>query len=131
MSPRPLLSLLLALGLWAGCSSQPTPEELAGEAAKEYYERLAAGDCEAFLSGRADAELLPADYRRQLLQVCEQYVRQQEKSHGGIASVVLSSARRDTLQHLTQAFLLLTFRDSVCEEIVVPMIECNGQWRMK
>ena len=124
----PLL-LLLVLCLWAGCN-QPTPEEQAGKAAKEYYNCLVSGDYEAFLRGRAGSDSLPADYRQQLLQVYEHYIRKQEKAHGGIAYVSLSNAKDDTLQHVTQAFLLLTFCDSVREEIVVPMIERDGRWYM-
>ena len=125
----PLL-LFLVLCLWAGCN-QPTPEEQAGKAAKEYYDRLVAGDYEAFLRGRAGSDSLPADYRQQLLQACELLVRQQKKAHGGITEITLSNAKRDTTLHLTQAFLLLTFRDSTQEEIVVPMIEQGGRWLMK
>jgi hypothetical protein len=31
----------------------------------------------------------------------------------------------------TNVFLVLCFGDSVNEEIVVPMVERNGNWRMK
>ena len=132
MSRRLYLPFLLFLTLcfWAGCG-ETTPEELAGKAAKEYYDCLVAGDYEAFLNGRVGADSLPADYRQQLLQTYELFVRQQEKAHGGIAEVTLSNAKSDTLLHLTEAFLLLTFRDSVKEEIVVPMVEHNGRWYMK
>lgn len=129
---RLFLLLLLALCLCLGCSvDKPlTAEELAGKAAKEYYDSLVAGNYEAFLNGRAGADLLPADYRQQLLQVYEHYIRKQEKSHGGIAYVSLSNVKSDTLQSVMQAFLLLTFCDSVSEEIVVPMVECDGRWYM-
>lgn len=132
MNCRPFLSLLLCLCLWMGCiGSQPSPEELAGEAAKDYYESLVAGDYEAFLNGRVEADSISADYRQQLMQAYKQFVREQVKAHGGIAEVSLSTAKSDTLQHLMQVFLVFTFRDSVKEEIVVPMIEHNGQWRMR
>lgn len=133
MSRRLFFSLLLlVLCLWMGCSNrQPTPEDLAGKAAKEYYDRLVAGDYEAFLNGKAGVDSLPSDYRQQLLQVYEHYIRKQKNAHGGIAHVSLSNAKNDTLQHLTQAFLQLTFCDSLKEEIVVPMIEHDGRWYMK
>ena len=128
-SPLSLLLIFFVLTLWTGCH-RPTPEEQAGKAAKEYYDCLVAGNYEAFLRGRAGSDSLPADYRQQLLQVYEHYIRKQEKAHGGIAYVSLSNAKNDTLQHVTQAFLLLTFCDSVREEIVVPMIERDGRWYM-
>ena len=131
MSRRLFLPLLLVLCLWAGCSNQPTPEELAGQAAKEYYDHLVAGNYEAFLNGKVGADSLPADYRQQLLQVYEHFVQKQEKAHGGIAKVTISNTRSDTLQQLMQTFLILTFCDSIQEEIVVPMVEYNGRWYMK
>ena len=131
MSCRPFLLLFLVLYLGVSCSSQPTPEELAGKAAKEYYDYLVVGNYEAFLDGKVGADSLSADYRQQLLQVYRHFVHKQKKAHGGIADVAVSNAKSDTLLHLTQAFLLLTFRDSVSEEIVVPMVDHNGRWYMR
>ena len=36
-----------------------------------------------------------------------------------------------TAQKVTNVFLVLCFGDSVNEEIVVPMVERQGRWRMK
>ena len=53
--------------------------------------------------------------------------------HGGLTDVAVSPniGRRDTSIHVTYAFLLLSFRDSTQEEIAVPMVEVDGEWRMK
>ncbi|MBR1546684.1 MAG: hypothetical protein IJ633_07840 [Prevotella sp.] len=117
---------------WQSCSHQePTLEELAGKAAKEYYDHLLAGDYEAFLQGKADSDSLPSDYRQELLHAYEHFMQEQEKSHGGIVGVALTNARKDSLQQVMQAFLLLTFKDSVKEEIVIPMVLRDGQWKMR
>jgi len=59
--------LLMAILLLCGCSRQgQSPEEQAGIAAKEYYDRLLAGDIDAFLNGKADIDSVPADYRSQM-----------------------------------------------------------------
>ena len=126
--------LTIALGcLLAISCSQPelTPEELAGKAAKEYYDCLIAGDYEAFLSGKADTDSLPSDYRTQLLRVYELYKQELEQMHGGIAEVIISNARCDSTQQLMHAFLLLHFKDSVKVEITVPMVQREGQWKMR
>ncbi|MBQ7420189.1 MAG: hypothetical protein IJV17_05555 [Prevotella sp.] len=123
---------LLVVGCWQGCSNQePTPEELAGKAAKEYYDRLLAGDYEAFLQGKADSDSLPSGYRQELLHAYERFMQEQENNHGGIVGVALTNARNDSLQQVMQAFLLLTFKDSVKEEIVIPMVLRDGQWKMR
>lgn len=125
--------LLFAAFVVLGCSQTgPTAEDLAGQAAKSYYDRLLAGDMEGFLSGRAETDSLPDDYRRQLLTAYEQYKQQLEKLHGGIASVTVSNVRCDSTLQLMQAFLLLNFNDSTKEEIIVPMVQqADGQWRMR
>lgn len=130
MNHQSFISLFLALCLWASCS-QPTPEELAGRAAKEYYDYLLAGNYEAFLEGKAGADSLPFDYRQQLLLVCEQFMTQHSRDHQGISAVRFSNARMDTFTTETWVFLFLCYADSTQEEIVVPMIEYNGRWCMK
>jgi hypothetical protein len=40
-------------------------------------------------------------------------------------------ASTDSVQKFTNVFLMLCFGDSTNEEIVVPMVERNGSWRMK
>ena len=47
------------------------------------------------------------------------------------SEVRVSSARTDSVAGYTQAFLILCFADSTQEEVVVPMVEHAGRWRMK
>ena len=63
--------LLMAILLLCGCSQQDqSSEEQAGIAAKEYYDRLLAGDIDGFLKGKADMDSVPADYRSQMYAAC-------------------------------------------------------------
>ncbi len=123
---------LLVVGFWQSCSHQePTPEELAGKAAKEYYDFLLAGDYEKFLSGKENMDSVSNDYRIQMLSVCEKYRQELEQLHDGIATVTVSNVRRDSTLQLVHALLLLHFKDSVKEEITVPMVQRDGQWKMR
>ena len=123
---------LLAFSFLQGCSSSElTQEELAGKAAKGFYDRLLAGDTEGFLSGKADADSLPSDYRSQLLKAYEQYKQQLDDMHGGVVAVTVSNVRNDSLQQMMQAFLLLNFKDSTKEEIIVPMVQQGVEWKMR
>ena len=108
-----------------------TPEELASLAAEGYYRHLVAGEYEQFLQGRVGCDSLPEDYREQLLAGYKQFMAQQQTAHQGILGVQVSNARRDTTLQLMQVFLLLQYGDSTQEEIVVPMVEHDGRWRMK
>jgi len=125
--------LLMAILLLCGCSRQgQSPEEQAGIAAKEYYDRLLAGDIDAFLNGKADIDSVPADYRSQMYAACEQYKKELDETHGGVAAITVSNARKDsTQQMMMQAFLLLNFRDSTKEEIIVPMVQRGEVWKLR
>lgn len=125
--------LLMVILLLCGCSRQgQSPEEQAGIAAKEYYDRLLAGDIDAFLNGKADIDSVPADYRSQMYAACEQYKKELDETHGGVAAITVSNARKDsTQQMMMQAFLLLNFRDSTKEEIIVPMVQRGEVWKLR
>ena len=124
-----LMGLMGFVG-FVGCGSA-TPEELASLAAEGYYRHLVAGEYEQFLQGRVGCDSLPEDYREQLLAGYKQFMAQQQTAHQGILGVQVSNARRDTTLQLMQVFLLLQYGDSTQEEIVVPMVEHDGRWRMK
>ena len=55
------------------------------------------------------------------------------ETHGGIREVRVSenTGYRDTTQNLTYVFLMLCFNDSTQEEVTVPMLNVNGEWKMK
>ena len=123
---------LLLFPLLCACSTA-TPEQQAAEAAKAYYERLAAGSTVDFLEGKADIDSLPTALCEQLVAVHQKYLADVKRKHGGIQDVRISPniGRRDTTLQLTYAFLMLCFADSTQEEVVVPMVEANGEWKMK
>ncbi len=125
-----LLAFILALLLFMACAN-PSPEEMASIAAKGYYNHLVNGEYEVFLEGKEGADSLPDDYREQLLTSYRQFMAQQNRDHHGILDIRISNAVTDTVLQYTNVFLVLCFGDSVNEEIVVPMVERNGSWRMK
>ena len=115
-----------------------TKEELASLAAKGYYDHLIHGEYEQFYEGLdhrtlSDGTTLSTDsaYRSQMLDNLRQFMAHQEQAHRGVLEVRVSNATTDTVQQLTNVFLVLCFADSTNEEIVVPMVERNGAWRMK
>ena len=125
-----VLGILCILVGLAACS-QPTPEELASLAAKGYYDHLIHGEYESFLEGM-DLPEAP-EYRSQLLDNYRQFMATQQSSRGGIREVRIVRAKTDSIQKqpYTNVFLTLCFGDSTNEEIVVPMVERDGRWRMR
>ena len=123
------MGLISLIGL-TGCS-KASPEELASLAAEGYYRHLTAGEYEKFLQGKAGADSLADDYREQLLVGYKQFMAGQQAAHGGIRNIRTTNVRPDSSLQLMQVFLLLEYGDSTQEEIVVPMVEHDGRWRMK
>lgn len=127
---RGLIGLIGCLGIV--CCSEPTPEELASLTAQGYYKHLMRGEYDQFLDGK-DLQGFQNDssYRSQLLDCYRQYVRRQESDHRGILDVRVANAETDSSLACTNVFLVMCFGDSTNEEIVVPMVERQGTWRMR
>ena len=121
------------MSLFASCggAEEPSREDYAAKAAKEYYDSLLAGGYAFFSAGFIGTDSLPPHYREQLVVNAKQYILEQKKQHQGINGVKIVTAKTDSLTNVTNVFLTLCFGDSVNEEIVVPMIEKNGVWKMK
>ena len=125
-----LVGLLSLIGL-VGCTKAVSSEQQAMEAAQEYYEALLEGNYEDFLNGRAYMDSIPDSFREQLVVSFKQFMRQQENAHQGVESVTPTRAEMDSTLHLMQVFLMVNYADSTHEEIVVPMVEQNGEWKMR
>ena len=130
-------AVIVLLAVLAACGSA-TKEELASLAAKGYYDHLIHGEYEQFYEGMdqrtlSDGTALSdeAAYRSQILDNLRQFMARQAQEHRGVLEVRVSNATTDTVQQLTNVFLVLCFADSTNEEIVVPMVERQGTWRMK
>lgn len=127
--------LILAL---VSCKDTPTPEAVAVQTAKAYYDQLLHGEYAAFVSGTIGNDSLPASYREQLETNMKMFVANQKAEHGGIDSVCAVRAKVDTLKLqggqnriVADAILTLCYKDSTKEQIVVPMILNNELWLMR
>ena len=100
------------------CSGEPkslTDEEAASHQAQQCYEALYSNQAETFLKGRANVDEMPEGFRQELLETYRHHAHQVEQAHQGVRSV----------------FLALSYGDGTKEQIVVPMVKCGGEWRMK
>ncbi len=132
MNLRHLFGVLVSL-LVISCSWDVRPEEEAAQAALDYYQRLLEGYSDGLLAAKAGVDSLPDDYRKQLEKAYAKYMDDMKEKHGGLQSVTISSnvGRRDTSMNLVYAFLMLSYKDSTQEEITVPMVAVNGEWKIK
>ena len=129
---RRLLFLFLVLMTMVACSEK-TPEERAAHAAQSYYQCLVEDKPDGLLAAKAGYDSLPAAYRHQLAQAYRQYLADIKAKHIALREVRISPnvGLRDSSLHLTYAFLLLCFADSMQEEISVPMVEVDGAWKLR
>lgn len=125
--------LTLFILSFASCSKpiEPKPEEIAGRAAKAYYDYLIQGKYDAYVDAFYRPDSIPASYREQLIVSAKQYVCQMKTDHEGLMSVDIAGAKTDTARHIGSAFLVLSFKDKTKEEIVVPLVLNKGNWMMR
>lgn len=83
------------------------------------------------MKGMNQPDSIPAGYREQLETNAKMFVYQQKEEHQGISNVKIADAKADTAHHTAMAFLVLDYGDKTSEEIVVPMIEVKGKWKMQ
>lgn len=128
-----ILSLAVAAVLMASCGGKAgkDPSELVGRTAKLYYDNLLHGHYAEFVDGHYRPDSIPDSYRRQLIDNMRMYVGQQNDEHHGLHEVRVVRATADTMRREGNAFLMLCFRDSTKEEVVVPMVYVGGLWMMK
>jgi hypothetical protein len=116
------------------CSS-PSPEEVARAdamvAAQHGYDLLLEGDYEGFSYCHAGMERCPASYRQQMVDAYKMYIDRERRAHKGISHAKATRAEMDSTLNLMQVFMLLTFADSTQEEIVVPVVQHEGQWKLR
>ena len=77
------------------------------------------------------ADNLSSEQQQQLLTLYNQHVLQVGRQHGGVRSIDFSHAEPDTALNIMQVFLKMTYTDNTQEEIVVPMVQADGEWKMK
>lgn len=127
---RIILSLLTVF-LFVACH-KTKPEEQALQAATQYYTLLAEGRCSEFLDAHCQTQdSIGEAFYDELLAAVEQYRRQIADTHGGIFAVMPLRATADSSLNGVNAFLLLQFNDNSEEEIVVPMVEYNEEWKIR
>ncbi len=124
--------LVLGILTLVSCGKEEIkPGDVALQAAKAYYDQLLAGDYDAFVDGTLKGDSVSPAYRQQLVLNMQMFMERQKKEHKGIVSLTPMRAVADTAKHVAEAFLSVTYADSVREEIVVPMVEKKGIWYMR
>jgi len=128
---RRIFAAAVAVVFLTACSTEIRPDTAASDAAREYYEMLLGGEYDGFVAGMNFPDSIPASYREQLVANAKMFMAQQKDEHKGIVGLQILRQQRDSLAPEANVFMLITYADSIKEEIVVPMVERDGKWYMR
>lgn len=123
--------LSMGLGLSSCKKKSPDPGYFAGIAAKGYYDLLLEGKYQEFVAGYNQPYRIPKGYEEQLLLNAKMFVQQQKEEHKGMKNINVLNAKADTAHRVADVFLSVVYGDSTKEQIVVPMVEVEGKWKMR
>lgn len=128
-----LLYVIIGMGLGlSSCKEEgPDPGYFAGIAAKGYYDLLLEAKYEAYVAGFNQPCSIPKGYHDQLVLNAQMFVEQQQHERQGMKYVEVLKAYADTTRHVADVFLQMAYGDSTKEQIVVPMVEVKGKWKMR
>lgn len=130
MVKKLLAVVIMTFMLCLSCSEEKVVYT-AADAAKDYYDKLFAGDYVAFTDGMFFPDSIPEVYREQLVANAKMFAAEHKEAHKGVSRVQAQGYKTDSLSAVTQAFLLFCYGDSLKEEVVVPMVWHEGKWFMK
>ena len=127
------MTLLLAVVaiIFMGCSKEADPDKVVATTAKLYYDYLLDGRYDDYVAGIDGADSLPSGYKEQLHENIKMFMGRQRELHKGITAFIVSDAVVDTASHTANAFLVVNYVDSTTEQIVVPLVERDGVWKMR
>lgn len=112
--------------LLVGCKNK---EERAADAALEYYGYLLDGEYDRYVEAIAYSDKMTEKYKKQLIELAAQYMQREKDLRGGLREVTyVSGIFADSVANV---LLELHYNDSTSEEISVPMILCDDQWRLQ
>lgn len=130
---KTIMLLMSVATIVAACSSKAskTKDDAAAQAAKCYYDSLSNGGYEYFTDMFHREGKIPESYREQLVANTKMFLHNINKEHNGISEIRVINCKNDSITPTAEAYLLLCFKDSTKEEIVVPMIKYKDMWLMR
>lgn len=125
------LFTILYMLLMVSCGGNKGEDTAVSEAAKTYYDCLLDSNYDGFVDGLYFSDSIPKGYRQQLVANVKMFLAEQSRAHTGLDTVCVLRQQRDSLSATAEVFLLMTYKDSTREEIVVPMILDGDIWKMR
>ena len=129
----PLLVLLLSYLLTA-CSPGGKGEGLQPPTADEvmaYYELYRSGNYADYVKAMQSCDDKPADFCKQMADALKQHATRIKAEKGGAVSAEFLRTELHAEHSAADAYLSVTYGDSTKEEIILPLVFWQDQWRLK
>ena len=111
------------------CSKKQEKTDLVARTAELYYGYLLAGDITSFVEGTDGYSQLPDAYKKELCDNAAMFAERQQKTHGGLRSVV--AQRSDADSTVAEVLMSFEYGDGTKEQVLVPMVRRRGLWYMR
>lgn len=105
---------------------------LKNEDVEAMYMNYIQGDYDVYVAQMESLDDKPAEYRKEMASLMKQRHRQQEDDHsGGPLSCRVKKLEFNPDSTLCSAFLMVTYMDETEEEVLLPLVNKGGQWRLR
>lgn len=116
----------------AKAEEEPDPHVLLEVDVEAMYDTYIRGDYAAYVSQMESLDDKPESYRKQMADLMKQRHRQQEEDHnGGPAACHVKDLKINHEGRYCEAYIVVTYKDSTEEEILLPLVFKNEKWRLK
>ena len=121
------LFIIIVAAMMMSCSGDD--HSRVRDAAEKCYKYLQKGKYEKFVDEIAYADSMSEDYRIQMVDLIKEYAASEENRHGKLIKV---EATGDTIMDaLAHVYLQISYADNTSEEVGVPMVKVDGDWKMQ
>ena len=96
------------------------------------YDHYIQGEYAVYVDQMESLDDKPESYRQQMADLMKQRHRQQEEDHnGGPIACHVKDLKIDHTEQYCEAYIVVNYKDSTEEEILLPLVFKGGKWRLK
>lgn len=129
-----IVALMISLGACRGAKAEEERDShtLLETDVEAMYNHYIQGEYAVYVDQMESLDDKPESYRKQMADLMKQRHRQQEEDHnGGPASCRVKDLKIDSDGRYCEAYIVVNFKDSTEEEILLPLVLRNDKWRLK
>lgn len=131
-----LLLLTTLAAFFVGCDDKspegrPVFTTLEDTTALYYYGLRAEGRYEEYVASMQSCDGASPEYRNAMVSLIRHHQTEVNRTKGGVAYTETIRKEMHDGDSMANVFLAVTFRDSTREEIMIPLVFHQGEWRIR